>query len=67
MRFVRRLFSICVLIVLSTAVSGCVVRPLWWGGHGSHGYSDGGGRSGHHSERTHGGEYRGGDLRRGRP
>ena len=46
MNSIKRLVSIAAVAVLVVSVSGCVVRPLWWGNHGyygrggSDGYSD---------------------------
>ncbi len=58
MRIVRRLIVVGAVVLMATAVSGCVVRPLGWGHHGGHGYRDGGFRSDSHSERYYRDESR---------
>ena len=50
-RIVRRIVVVGSVVLMATAVSGCVVRPLGWGHHGGHGYREGGYRSDSHSER----------------
>lgn len=49
------------LVALVASVSGCVVRPLGWYGHGGHGYRD---RGEHHSERIYRDEGHRNDGRR---
>jgi hypothetical protein len=34
--FMRRLVFLITVALLGSALSGCVVRPLWWGHHGYH-------------------------------
>lgn len=64
MRTVQRLVSIALLAILAASVSGCVVRPLWWGERGGYGHDRAGyGDRGDHGERggygDHGGYGRG--------
>lgn len=33
MSFIRRLVGFCAVVLMASAVSGCVIRPLWWGDH----------------------------------
>ena len=36
MHFIRRVLTIIALASVAAALSGCVIRPLWWGGHDHH-------------------------------
>ena len=52
MHFIRRSMIIGARIALASAISGCVVRPLWWGGHDSHAHERGGRSDPHHGRRN---------------
>ena len=36
MSFIRHLSRIGLVLIVGASLSGCVVRPLWWGDHGGH-------------------------------
>ncbi|MEI2679670.1 MAG: hypothetical protein V9G29_18470 [Burkholderiaceae bacterium] len=36
MNFSRHLSRIGIVLMVGASLSGCVVRPLWWGDHGGH-------------------------------
>ena len=50
MNSIKRLVSIAAVAVIAVSVSGCVVRPLWWGHHGNYGRD----RNDGYSDRDHG-------------
>ena len=50
MKSIRSMVLIASAVLLTSVLSGCVVRPLWWGGHGAYGHRDDG-QSGPHSDR----------------
>ena len=49
MYWLKRVVSTGALVAVAASMSGCVVRPLWWGDHGEHARE----RSGSSSERSH--------------
>ncbi|WP_342620106.1 hypothetical protein [Rhodoferax sp. GW822-FHT02A01] len=51
MSFFRRLVGVGAAVMLITTLSGCVVRPLWWGDHDRHDHE----HYGYHSEPRDGG------------
>lgn len=40
MSLVRHLSRITLVLLVGASLSGCVVRPLWWGDHGGHRHGD---------------------------
>lgn len=70
MNSIKRLVSISAVAILAASVSGCVVRPLWWGHQGNYGrdrsdgYSDRDGGDRDHGDR---GDRGGRDDRPRRP
>ena len=66
MRVFRRLAIAGAILLLGVAVSGCVIRPLGWGGHGGHGHGERD-QADSNSGNSHGGDNHRGDERRRGP
>jgi hypothetical protein len=63
MSFIRHLSRIGIVLIAGAALSGCVVRPLWWGDHGGHRHGE---QRDHGADRDRGHDHSRDDSRRNR-